>query len=209
MLYFANPSTQPVRDAMTAGLLGMIVTPVQGNKLLPGVQWCADNGCFGSGYPGDAEWFGWLAARADQTDLCAFATVPDVVGDAAATLERSTPWFGKIRGLGYPVAFVAQDGMQDLAMPWSDLDVLFIGGSTAWKLGPDARGLIRAAKARDKRVHFGRVNSLRRLRYADAMGADSADGTYLIFGPDTNLPKLLAWLRRVERHPDLFDEGSS
>jgi hypothetical protein len=41
---------------------------------------------------------------------------------------------------------------------------------------------------------MGRVNSLRRLRYAADIGCDSVDGTYLAFGPDQNLPTLLTWI---------------
>ena len=45
---------------------------------------------------------------------------------------------------------------------------------------------------------MGRVNSLKRLRYADAIGCDSADGTYLTYGPGhRTCPRLLAWLRQV------------
>ena len=61
------------------------------------------------------------------------------------------------------------------------------------------------AKARLKWVHMGRVNSLRRLRYASAIGCDSADGTYLRFGPDVNLPTLQGWLRDVNGQSTLFD----
>jgi hypothetical protein len=89
-------------------------------------------------------------------------------------------------------------------MPWPWFDVLFLGGSTAWKLGPAARRLTAEAKARGKRVHMGRVNSLRRLRYADATGCDSADGTFLAFGPDVNLPALLGWLRVVNDQQPLW-----
>jgi hypothetical protein len=32
---------------------------------------------------------------------------------------------------------------------------------------------------------MGRVNSLKRLRYASAIGCDTADGTYVAFAPDT------------------------
>lgn len=53
-------------------------------------------------------------------------------------------------------------------------------------------------------MHMGRVNSERRLRYADAIGCDSADGTYLAFGPDVNLPDVLAWLRVVD-HPTMWE----
>ena len=85
-------------------------------------------------------------------------------GDAAATLTRSAPFLPAIRALGYPAALVAQDGLEDLDVPWDDFDVLFIGGSTEWKLGPHARALAAEAKARGKGVHMGRVNSQRRRR---------------------------------------------
>ncbi len=41
---------------------------------------------------------------------------------------------------------------------------------------------------------MGRVNSYRRLAYAQSIGCHSADGTYLKYGPDLNLPRLLRWL---------------
>jgi len=185
--------------------LGFIDTPAQGNKRPSGVVWCADNGCFGKGYPGDEKWLGWLEKNAKDAATCLFATAPDVVGDAAATLERSAPFLPKIRALGYPAALVAQDGLEDLEVPWDEFDVLFIGGSTEWKLGAAARKLIRQAKARGKWVHMGRVNSERRYRYAHETGCDSVDGTYLTYGPLVNLPKLLAW-SRVENQLSLFPE---
>src|ERR1043166_7958056 len=103
MLYLANPSSPGIVAAMRNGLLGFIDTPSQGN-LRPDVTWCADNGCFGKGYPGDAEWFAWLERNAHDAKTCLFATAPDVVGDAAATLARSLPWLQPIRDLGYPAA---------------------------------------------------------------------------------------------------------
>lgn len=203
MLYLANPCGPAVIDAMQDGRIGFIDTPAQRNKRPAGLTWCADNGCFGKGYPGDEKWLGWLEKHAHEAASCLFATAPDVVGDAVATLARSAPFLPKIRALGYPAALVAQDGLEDLEVPWDEFDVLFIGGSTDWKLGAAARGLIREAKARGKWVHMGRVNSEKRYRYAHEIGCDSADGTYLTFGPKTNLPKLLTW-SRVEDQPALF-----
>ena len=203
MRYFANPTTG-TGDAMSAGLLSMIATPAQGNPVPEGVEWCADNGCFGKGYPGDAKWLAWLASYSDeQISRCRFATAPDVVGDAAATLERSLPFLPKIRALGYPAAFVAQDGIEDTRIPWAEFDALFIGGSTEFKLGHQAWRAAVNAKARGKWVHMGRVNSQKRLEYAAAIGCDSADGTYLTFGPDVNLPNVLAWLRKVNQQTAL------
>jgi len=181
---------------MTAGVIGMIATPKQGQAIPEGAAWSADNGCFGKGYPGDDAWLAWLGSYTpEERARCLFAVAPDVVGDAAATLPRSLPWLPKIRALGYPAAFVAQDGQEHLNVPWDAFDVLFIGGTTAWKLGAAARLLVARAKWQGKKVHMGRVNSERRFRYAAAIGCDSADGTFLTFGPDVNLPRLMAWLR--------------
>jgi hypothetical protein len=203
MLFFANPCGPAVADAMREERLGFIDTPAQGNVRPAGVVWCADNGCFGKGYPGDEKWLAWLGRNAHAAADCLFATAPDIVGDAAGTLERSAPFLPMIRAMGYPAALVAQDGLEDLEVPWDAFDVLFIGGSTGWKLGAAARDLIAQAKTRGKWVHMGRVNSERRYRYAHEVGVDSVDGTYLTFGPDINLPKLLAW-SRVENQLSLF-----
>jgi hypothetical protein len=93
------------------------------------------------------------------------------------------------------VGFVAQDGCEHgLVPPWWSFDALFLGGSTAWKLGPDARALAGRAKQRGKWLHMGRVNSLRRLRYAQAIGCDSVDGSSWARWRNTHLPAGLAAL---------------
>lgn len=232
MRYFANPSTPRVREAMTAGLIDCILTPAQGNRLPAAAAWCADNGCFGKGYPGDDAWWAWLVALPGR-DRCLFAVAPDVVADAAATLERSAPWLPRIRALGIPAALVAQNGLEHHVIPWDEFDVLFLGGSLEclpctfiwpadlrpdrdqrcpscgrlleeWKLGAAARALTAAAKLRGKAVHMGRVNSRRRLGYARSIGCDSADGTFIARGPDVNLPKVLSWLDEVNGQAALF-----
>lgn len=213
MIYLANPSTPRVRAAMAAGMLGAVITPAQGNRLPPGVMFAVDNNCGpgkngkpGTSYPGDRaylELLSRMSARARRR--CLFAVAPDVLGDAQATVERSARFVYRVRAwFGLPVAMVAQNGLEDMEVPWTWFDVLFLGGDTAWKLGPAARELTAEAKARRKQVHMGRVNSLRRLRYAAAIGCDSADGTYLAFGSDENLPKLLGWLRDVHGQGTLF-----
>jgi len=198
ILYLANPCGAAVIAAMERGVIGYIDTPAQGNKRPDGVAFCMDNGAFSDKFD-EAKWWRFLTENAHAARDCLFAVAPDVVGDAAATIERSLPWLPKIRALGYPAAFVAQDGQEHLTVPWDEFDCLFIGGTTSWKLGPYARELVREAKARGKWVHMGRVNSERRWRYADAIGCDSCDGTFLTFGPDVNLPRLLAWTRNNDQ----------
>ena len=107
-----------------------------------------------------------------------FVNVPDVVANAPGTRAQWCRWQSAIRRRGLPVGFVAQNGCElGFMPPWHEFDALFIGGDTAWKLGPEARALVAAAKARSKHVHMGRVNTVRRLRYAQSIGVDSVDGT--------------------------------
>jgi hypothetical protein len=193
--YYATASGPRVRDAMAAGLLGMIATPAAGNNGPTGVDWCADNSCFTPGrYPGDPAYLRWLTHGDDRAGRCAFATAPDAPFDASATLVRASPMLEQIRAAGYPAALVAQDGLEDLPVPWGSFDALFLGGTTQWKLGPAAAQLAAQARQRGLWVHMGRVNSLRRLRYAHSIGCHSVDGTCLVFGPDLHLPRLLGWL---------------
>jgi hypothetical protein len=192
MLYFANPTTV-AEPAMTRGLLGFIATPRQGNRRPAGVTWCADNGCFSDKFD-EGAWWSWLVANSADAATCNFAVAPDVVGDAVATLERSRPWLSRIRGLGYRVAFVAQDGIENTVVPWDEFDALFIGGSTEFKLGPIAAAVIAEAKARGKYVHVGRVNSRKRFQQFAELGVDSVDGTFLTFAPRQNIHRLLSWV---------------
>lgn len=194
---------------MAKGLIGQVITPATGNRLEPDVDWIGDNAVFGGAYPGDDAYIDWLFRYADRADRCRFIVAPDVVCDADATWKRSAPMMGPIRTIGFPVGYVAQNGATADTLPWDQFDALFLGGDTEWKLGPEARALTAEAKTRGKHVHMGRVNSLRRLRYAQAIGCDSADGTYLAFGPDTNLPKLLGWLGAVNDQFSLFVGGAS
>lgn len=197
-MYFANPTTGTAA-AMRDGWLGFIDTPAQGNRRPAGVIWCADNGVFGKGYPGDNGWIDWLTRNAHDAPTCKFAVVPDAICDHQRTYRRSDRLIDNVRALGYPAAFVAQDGAAIHSIDWARIDALFIGGSTEWKFTERVRGLVVHAKSLGKWAHMGRVNSQRRFRYAHDIGCDSADGTYLTFGPTVNLPKLRGWHKQLDQ----------
>ena len=203
MIYLATASTAQVRDAMRAGLLGQMATPLSGNRLVPGAHWALDNGCFSNRWS-EARWLRSLERHADRPG-CLFAVVPDVVADAAATDDLWTEWAPVVREHGFRPAYVLQNGCEEVP---SDAAAVFTGGDTAWKLGPEARHLVGEAQAAGKWCHMGRVNSLRRLRLASQDGYDSVDGTYLAYGPDKNLPRLLAYLR-LASHPSLFGQSAA
>lgn len=181
----------------------MIATPAQGNRIDPSYPYfCVDNGVYTGRYPGDREYLGWLRTLRPHADRCLFVVAPDVVGDHFATLARSRDMLGRIRDLGFPVAFVAQDFMEyDTWEPWSDIDCLFLGGSTEWKLGPAAANIAAVASSVGLWVHMGRVNSSRRYLYAQSIGCHSVDGTHLTKAPDENLPRILSWARSASRAP--------
>src|ERR1700685_4289310 len=122
-MYFANPSRGLVNDAMTRGIIGCITSPRQGKSIPPGAVVAADNGCGpaagsdgemlpGKGWPGDQGFTEFLESLQPHRDRLAFATAPEVVGDAEATLRRSISWLPLIASMGYPPAFVAQNGIE-------------------------------------------------------------------------------------------------
>lgn len=201
MLYLATASTQPVRRAMLAGDLGLMAQPASnGPSAAPGVPWAADNGCFSAKWD-EVRWMAWLRSQVSHLASCLFAVVPDVVADAPATRHRFERWAAPVSDLGYRLAYVLQDGADEL--PWDDFDVLFVGGSTTYKESMEASRWATEAKARGKAIHMGRVNSLRRMRLAVQDGYDTVDGTFLAFGPDVNLPRLTRMIRRAHE-PSLF-----
>jgi hypothetical protein len=191
-----------VRSAMSAGLLDCMTTPAQGNRIPDRANFACDNGKFGKGWPGADAWFAWLRRTIHRygTGRCLWAVAPDVPGDAARTLDESQPWLAEIRSLGVPAAFAAQDGAEvdDRLLPWGEFDVLFLGGSTEFKLGSAAARLAAEAIDRGLTVHMGRVNSRRRLAVAQELGCRSVDGTHLTFGPARNLRPLLRWLAELD-----------
>lgn len=206
-MYLTGNQNAKVKPLLDAGVLGLLNTPKNAYPIAEGWTWAADNGCYNAAtYGGDAAWFAWLQKfTPEQRATCLFATAPDVVGDHYATRLRSAMWLRRIRGLGYPAAFVAQDGMTVENTPWHWFDVLFIGGSTEWKLGPEAKVVIAHAKSIGLPVHVGRVNSQKRFLAFAALGVSSVDGTFIGFGPDENLPKLLGWIRHHDTQRPLFE----
>lgn len=205
MLYLSGCVTQTLL-ANPRPDLGIMYQPGMGNdtKALQFWTFALDNGCFSQGERFDAgDWLEWLASLRRYRERCLFAVAPDVVGDATATWERSAPFLPTIRQLGFKAALVAQDGWDSSAIEWESLDCLFVGGTDEFKLSEQAYAAVREARLRGKWTHQGRCNSLRRLKAARANLFQSADGTYVKFGPDRNLPRVYDWLDEVNAGPTL------
>lgn len=180
MIFLWPQATSMVTMPIGFGVMTAPATNMVAHGIREGRPWAMDNGAFTGGFKPTA-FFDFLRRHEPYRDTCLFVVVPDVVGNAIATLENYRQWVRHYEG--WPVAFVAQDGQEHLALP-NYYDWLFIGGSTEWKLGDGAVECIRRARAVGKPVHVGRVNSQRRFNRFLLQGVTSCDGTNPIYEPD-------------------------
>ena len=206
MIYLTGHSGPAVRRiAPWARGLGLMVQPGSYGPaqiaLFP--YYAADNGCFNPAtYVGVERWLEWVGRL--PREGCLFVVVPDVArrpdgslgGDPVATWDRFCELAPKVAAMGFRAALAAQNGIEDMANLAEQLaaaDAVFVAGDTAWK---ETTGLEVAATARrlGKWTHMGRVNTATRYRLACAGLVDSADGNFLAFGPDVNVPRLSSWL---------------
>ena len=193
-MFLSGTKNPAVIAEMRAGTMGLLRTPGNGYRLDEVAVWAMDNGCFKGTYPGDDKYMAILDGLIEHQDRCLFVASPDVVGNAEVTLAQLPAMAIRIRAAGWPVALVGQDGMESMDVPWHLVDWLFVGGSTEWKLGSGAAELIRRAHEAGKRVHVGRVNSRKRWKLFEGLGAESVDGTFIAFGPDANIVRLKRWM---------------
>ena len=152
--------------------VGQLMTPLTrfSDK---GYKYAIDNGAFSCFDP--TSFVSLLERQKASVARCLFVAVPDVVGSARRTLEAFDYWYPKLAG--WPIALVAQDGIEDLPIPWQLLAAIFIGGSTKWKCSDAAIAVVKTGKLLGKWVHVGRVNTPERFDRFAALGVDSIDGT--------------------------------
>lgn len=75
---------------------------------------------------------------------------------------------------------------------------------TEWKTSEAVALLAAEAKRRGMLVHVGRVNSEKRMRFCESVDADSADGTYVMFGPPAQqMADIVGWLDQLALQPRL------
>ncbi len=168
-------------------LFGFMLTPKKGLTTLSedptGKRvWAADNGAF-SGQFNEKLFFSFLERMIPFQDRCLFCVCPDEMCNPTETLKKYNEYSGRIRSLGYKVAFVAQDGQENLDFP-PEFDWLFVGGSTEWKLGEGAIDCIKRAKDLGKKIHIGRVNSYKRLLHFYPYDIETVDGNHLKYKPE-------------------------
>jgi hypothetical protein len=195
-------------DLPEAFPLGLLIQPFTENYLNDGAAYYQqvgiDNGCFteiGQARFNLARYQRLIDGALERWgDHVLFATARDVAFDWEGTLRLSLPMLPLLRRMGAPAALVLQDGATPSNIPWTELDAVFVGGSTEWKESAMAASIATEARRRHKWVHMGRVNSKRRMRIAYYGGCHSADGTFLLHEGRKGLgaegvAQILSWLR--------------
>jgi hypothetical protein len=183
-------------------IAGQLLTPLTRYKNA-GVIYAIDNGAFTYF---DAKGFSTLLEREkEHKDQCLFVTMPDVVRSGRRTLEI---WkHGRDIVGDWPLALVAQDGIEDLEIPWNELSAVFIGGGDPWKDSCAVLDIVRTAKILKKHVHVGRVNTPQRFKIFNKAGADTCDGSGVAMY-DHMLEKIISAVSGGEE-PALFDKDSN
>jgi len=188
------------------GTLGWLLSPNSFKEPRAWLPYAIDNGAYAA-WTEEREWncneFFDLLNRCNLSRYKPkWIAVPDVVGDKQATLERWYEFAGKIRGYGWPLAFVVQDGMTPIDVPHG-ADVVFVGGTTTWNW----RNVESFCKA-FKRVHVGRVHWIDKLEFCERVGAESCDGTgFFLCGPDSiqaeQLAEFVSGVRRSQNQMEM------
>ena len=159
------------------GSVGVMTAPSYGAKvpLDPWMPFVLDNDAFtcwrdNKPWVEDA-WFGFINRIKATGMRPVWCAVPDVVADRERTIANWPRYVGEVKRRGWDAAFCVQDGMTEGDVP-DDADVVFVGGSDAWKF-PNLRRWV----DNYSRVHCARVNSPAMIERCEELGCESVDGT--------------------------------
>lgn len=140
-----------------------------------------DNGAFGAwlrGLPFPTETF---QRRLDKALTVAsdpyLAVCPDIVGNGCESLQFSVNWVGRLPC--WPWYLAVQEGMainevEDVLHLFSGI---FLGGATD-KFKATAYRWARLAHKHQKKFHYGRASTPRKLQHAYRVGSDSVDTSF-------------------------------
>lgn len=190
--------------ARETGRLGHLFSPGGQRGPWPWLPYALDNGAFSCWEPEsntfdaakwattEAAWKRLLFWAQAAPIRALWAIVPDIPGNAAATLERWTQFAPVVERAGIPLAIAVQDGMtpESVRALSPAPAVIAVGGTTEWKWQTVA-GWASAFP----RVHLLRCNAPAKLYELESLGVESCDGTGWARGDRRQTQGLEAWCR--------------
>lgn len=200
MKLLIDTSPKSLSDLIKEDLvIGQLITPLTGYSDA-GLPYGIDNGAYTRF--NKKEFTRILTRQENAIARCLFVAIPDIVGNARRTLEI---WRNRhiVCPSKWPMALVAQDGIEDLDIPWEEMKAIFIGGTTQWKDSKCVVDVVKTAKTLGLHVHIGRVNTLPRYKHFADLGADTCDGSGI-----ARFSHMLMELKeglKAQPVPELFD----
>lgn len=195
MILLVSGATKTVRSFIGNPAIGCLLTPRSGNSIssMDNFLWAADNAAFKNF--DEKKFFLMLEKIKNQNPL--FVCCPDVWGDSRETLNLFNKWNSIIKSYGLKSAFVLQDGIKIDEVPFEKIDAVFIGGSDKFREEKEIIKIVNRAKELNKWVHMGRVNTLKRIRFAHSIGCDSVDGSGFSMFPNTHIPPAVKFINEL------------
>lgn len=186
-LYYSGPSPDNLRKAREhapSHTHGACWTPAKmtTSGLSSEVPFFVDNGAFSGHFRGEV-WVNTLEKALTQEPWDPdFVVLPDVPGDAEATIELHREWlYDKPLPLrsGELLRYWALQPGMPIADQMDEIEGcqgVFVGGSKRW-LRAHGDEIVREARKRDLRTHVGNPSGKDGLAWAYRTGFDSADTT--------------------------------
>ena len=190
--YASRTTMKSAVKAWTEAGWRMLIEPSHYNfsqgKSDPELAYMIDNGAWGC-FKREVEWdaAGFRRMVAQYGAGADMIVLPDIVEGGAESLARSVEWVPELKQTGTPLLLAVQDGMipDEVAEVCQEHGLgIFVGGSTPWKLETVpwwgwVSGQLGCW------LHVARVNSVKRIRFIEAHGAHSFDGTSTTLWPST------------------------
>jgi hypothetical protein len=148
----------------------------------PDEPWAFDNGAFVAWKRGESFPVRKFNERLDAALSAAptprMAVAPDIVAGGATSLRFSLDWLPKLPA-EWPWFLAVQDGMTpaDVAPELHHFRGIFLGGSDRFK-NEEAKQWCVLAHLAGIPFHYGRAGTLRKVRHAKRIGADSIDSAF-------------------------------
>jgi hypothetical protein len=147
----------------------------------PYEKWGLDNGAFDA-WQHKTPWDGILfesrvQALLDRQMMPYIACTPDIVANGCESLPFSLSWIKRLPR-DWPWYLAVQDGMQveEVEENIHLFYGIFLGGTDKFKL--QAYRWCRLAHKHQKKFHYARAGTPKRLRHAIKIGADSLDSSF-------------------------------